>query len=305
MTPKTETDKDISIRFGKILVPTDFSELSNAVIPYGAALARRLGSILYVAHVIPSNSYEHLAIQDQGAVLARMSGEAEKRISDLLSPTEFKGIRYQGLVDHGEVWPELSSMVTKNGIDLIVTGMHGWHGVRKLVSGSMAEEIFSLAPCAVLLIGPGVNIALKTEERLERILYVTDFSEESKRAMKYAYDLAKISSAKLYFLHIVSDVWSEPLCTRMSPDAFFRLRILEKGWPEREQGIEPEYLVECGSPEALPVEVAGKHNVQLMVLNAPGTSHPGLAARLPGPLAYNIASHSPCPVLIVRGTSKS
>lgn len=298
-------DQGISIRFGKILVPTDFSELSNAVVPYGAALARRLGSILYVAHVIPSSSYEHLAIRDRGAALTRLSGEAEKQISDLLSSDRFKGVRYQGLVDHGEVWPELSSMVTKNGIDLIVTGMHGWHGVRKLVSGSMAEEIFSLAPCAVLLVGPEVNIAHKSEERLERILYATDFSAESKGAMEYAYELAKISRAKLYFLHIVGDVWSEPVSTRMSPDAFFRQRLLEEGWPEHELGIEPEYLVEFGSPEALPVEVARKHDVQLMVLNAPGTSHPDLAAHLPGPLAYNIASHSPCPVLIVRGTSKS
>lgn len=90
----------------------------------------------------------------------------------------------------------------RHDIDLIVTGSQGRHGVQKLLSGSVAEEISRLAACPVLLIGPEVAIEPEAEVPLDRILYATDFSPESRRAMDYAYALARAYGAHLYFLHI-------------------------------------------------------------------------------------------------------
>lgn len=89
----------------------------------------------------------------------------------------------------------------------------------------------------------------------------------------------------------------------MPADAFIRLRLPEKGWPPREEGIEPEFLVEFGSPEVRTLEVADQRGAQLIVLNVYGTTHPDLSAHLPGPLAYDIVSHARCPVLVVRGAA--
>lgn len=46
----------------------------------------------------------------------------------------------------------LGTIRTKD-IDLVVLGTHGRRGLRKLVLGSVAEEVFRLAPCPVLTVG--------------------------------------------------------------------------------------------------------------------------------------------------------
>jgi hypothetical protein len=50
---------------------------------------------------------------------------------------------------------------------------------------------FRLASVPVLVVGPEVLIDPQAEVRVERILYATDLLPESRRAMRYAYALAK------------------------------------------------------------------------------------------------------------------
>jgi nucleotide-binding universal stress UspA family protein len=297
--------ENIPIRFDRILLTTDFTDISAKALPYAAALARRFGATLYVAHVIPTEDYAHIPPGERDVALAEMKQHAERQITALLATSHFAGIPHQMVLDHGDVLAVLSMIVERHGIDLIVTGTHGKHGLQKLLSGSIAEEILRLASLPVLAIGPEVAVEPQTEVRVERILYVTDFSPRSERAMLYAYALAKAYRAHLYFLHVIEDVWREPTSTKMPAEVFCHLQLQEKGLPEREEGVEPEFLVEFGSAEAQTLEVAERRQIQLMVLNVPGgTTHPALAAHLPGPVAYNIVSHARCPVLGVRGGSE-
>jgi nucleotide-binding universal stress UspA family protein len=295
----------IPIRFDKILLPTDFSPVSAKALPYAAALARRFGSTLYVAHVVPPEAYAHIPPEERDTALAAIKRRAEKQITELLASAHFAGIPHHIVLDHGEVLPLLSRFVEKIGIDVIVTGTHGKHGLPKLLSGSVAEEILRVASLPVLALGPEVAIEPQDEVHVERILYATDFPPDSTRAMRYAFALAKAYVAQLFFLHVVNDAWQEPLATKLSAEAFSRLELLAKGLPETEQGIQPEFLVEFGSPEDLTLEIANKRKVQLLVLNVPGTTHPAFTAHLPGPLAYNIVTHAHCPVLAVRGRAET
>jgi nucleotide-binding universal stress UspA family protein len=304
MTEPISLKDGVSVRIGRILFSTDFSEVSARALPYAAAVARRFGSTLYVVHVIPSESYEQIASGAPDAALDDMRKKAEERITTLLESSHFSGIPHRVVLVHGEVRPVLFSLVKEHHIDLIVAGAHGRHGVEKLLSGSMAEEIFRQTPCPVMLVGPEVTIAPEDEVHLERILYVTDFSPESRPAADYAYTLAKVYSAQLHFLHVVENLYKEPLSNRMTPDAFCRLRLLENGWPEREQGIDPEFHVEFGERESLTLQAATRLGAQLIVVGIPGTGHPDFAAHLPGPLAYNVMSHAHCPVLGVPGEGK-
>ena len=66
----------------------------------------------------------------------------------------FSDIAHTATVERGEVWEVLSSLVEEKKIDLIVVGTHGRRGLKKLVLGSMAEQVFRQARCPVLTIGP-------------------------------------------------------------------------------------------------------------------------------------------------------
>ena len=294
---------DTPIRLERILFATDFSQTAATALPYGAAVARRFGSTIYVANVIHADEYAHIEPNQLDRTLDQMKQAAEQRIKALLASSHFDDIPFQVILDHGDPTAVIAALVDKHSIDLIVAGSHGRHGIHKLLSPSMDESIARAAACPALLIGPAAAIEPEAEVHLKQMLLATDFSPESRRAVEYAYTLAKAYGAKLYVFHVAEDVWSEPLSTRMSANAFCRMRLLEIGWPQSEQGIEPEFLVEFGPSETLILEAAAKHGVELIVVGVPRTTHPHLSSHLPGPLAYNLASHSRCPVLAVRSAA--
>jgi nucleotide-binding universal stress UspA family protein len=294
---------DASIRLERILFATDFSPTAAMALPYAAAIARRFHATIYVVHVIPIEEYAHIAPEQLDRTLREMKQAAEHRTTALLASSHFKDIPFQVILAHGDPMTVTSALVDEHSIELIVAGSHGRHGLHKLLAPSMDEAIARAAACPALLIGPEAAIEPETEVHLERILFATDFSPHSRRAMDYAYALAKAHGAHLYVLHVAEDVWNEPLSTRMSADAFCRMRLLENDLPQNPGGIEAEFLVEFGPPETLILEAARKHGVQLIVVAVPRTSHPHLSSRLPGPLAYNLASHALCPVLAVPSTT--
>ncbi|MGO8720029.1 MAG: universal stress protein [Acidobacteriaceae bacterium] len=119
--------------------------------------------------------------------------------------------------------------------------------------------------------------------RLKRILFATDFSPESNRALEYAYAMANAYEAELYVLHVAENIRREPLSTKMTADAFCRMRLLQNCLPENEQGVQPRFLVDFGPAEPLILEVAQKRAVQVIVVSAPATTHPICLPICPGP----------------------
>lgn len=77
------------------------------------------------------------------------------------------------------VWNVVSELVTEFKVDLIVLGTHGHGGLRHLVLGSVAEQIFRRAACPVLTVGPGAHDGL-AQGKLNTIVYATNFSPASR-----------------------------------------------------------------------------------------------------------------------------
>ncbi|HTU33488.1 MAG TPA: universal stress protein [Candidatus Acidoferrum sp.] len=300
MNEGTGQAEGISIHFDKILFATDFSPASATALPYVAAIVRRFNSQLWIVHIVSSREFEDTAEQQGVDPFTRVRQNAETPITALLNSTPFKDIPHHMLLERGEVMSTLSRLADEHAIDLIAAGTHGPHGLQKLVSGSTAEEIQRLARRPVLLVGPDVATDPQAEVNIERILFATDFRPESRFALEYAYALARAYAAHLIILHVVDNPLDEPLATRMSGEAFCRLRMLETKWPERRQSIEPEFVLEFGSRQQWTLDTIAKRDVQLLVLSAPRTAHPLLKSHLPGPLTYDIITHSRCPVITIR-----
>jgi nucleotide-binding universal stress UspA family protein len=291
------------IRLKKILFATDFSHTSAMALPYAAAFARRFGSSICVTHIIPPEAFAHIPPDQLEATLRQMKEDAKQQITALLASSHFSDIPFQIILDHGDVMPMISGLVEKHNIDLIVAGSHGRHGVQKLLSPSVEEAIARAAACPALLIGPEAAIEPEAEVHLSRILYATNFSRQSRRAMDYAYALAKAYEAELLVMHVAENILKEPLANRMTAGEFSRMRLLESDLLENARGVEPEFLVAFGMPEERILQTAKQRGIQLIVVGVPGSTHPGLSSHLPGPLAWDLAAHSPCPVLAIRSAA--
>jgi len=99
-----------------------------------------------------------------------------------------------------KVWEVLAQLIEEQDTDLLVVGTHGRTGIRQLLMGSIAEEIFRRAHCPVLSVGPNVLDNPEDLAEFHQILLATDSSEDSLAAAPYAISLAQEHQAQLYLL---------------------------------------------------------------------------------------------------------
>jgi nucleotide-binding universal stress UspA family protein len=222
---------------------------------------------------------------------------AEKSMAELERMEELQSLPHEVVMQSGETWEVLSRLVSDQNIDLIVMGTHGSGGIDKLMLGSTAEKVVRHATCPVLTIGP--HVRLLSLERFGNILYATDFSSGSLRALNYALSLAEEDRAELTLLHIIeSNPVSEAELVewkRRDGERLSRLVPTDIDLPSK-----PEIEVETGDPAKEIVRLADTRNAELIVMG----SHSGgtVSTHLPWTTLHHILQQAHCPVLTVRAT---
>ena len=297
---KNEAKTNVKIDVKNVLFLTDFSVAAGAAIPYAAAIAKRFGSRLHALHVQtpvvnPMTEPATWAALEQSAARETNKQREALRLS-------FPGMHPEVIIEEGSLWLTLKSVVEKNKIDLIVLGTRGRLGLGKFFLGSMAEEIFRQAPCAVLTVGPSSQPEPPRDAKFIEILYATDFNPESVAAASYAVSLAQEFQAHLTLLHVIKDREVGDLLhpgDLVKSSARMLRNLVSK---EAELWCEPRFAVEQGSPAEKILEVAKQRKADLIVLGVRRPSGlPGAATHLPIATAHKVVSHAKCPVLTVRG----
>ena len=281
-----------------ILFPTDLSQAGLAACPYAAEIAKRFGATLYALHVVTPAVNPMTDPATWAAVEKSAEAEAARERKTLL--TAFPGIQPEVLIEEGGLWSVLGSVLEKYEIDLIVLATHGRSGVKKILLGSVAEEIFRKAPCAVLTVGP-YSLEQPPKAEISEIVYATDFGPDSTAAAPYAISLAQEFQAHLTLLHVIDDGKAGDLSHAHEFTASAK-RLLRNLVPtEAELWCEPRFVVESGPAAETILNVAALKNADLIVLGVrQPTGVPGAATHLPIATAHKIVSQAHCPVLTVR-----
>jgi nucleotide-binding universal stress UspA family protein len=227
-----------------------------------------------------------------------MDGEwydAQARLRDFLHCDALRGTLHEGVTERGELWNVLDDVIHRHDIDLIILGTHGKHGLKKLVLGSDAEQVFRKSRCPVLTIGP--KVPPPTESSAFRtIVFATDFSAGSLHALPYALSLAEENQAHLVLLHLIPLV---PLQHQESVAASARTRLEEMLPKDAADWCRPECIVRFEFPAEGILNLAREQNADLIVMGVhKGT--PFASAHLPWAIAYEVVCEAPCPVLTVR-----
>ena len=177
------------VKLDNILFTTDFSSSSLAALPYAAAVARRYGSKIFLAHAVQPHPYP-LVSGEAITFMDELVQGARKEINELAGSELLKGIEHQALLGHGEITVVLEKFVRDHHIDLVITGTHGRRGFRRFILGSVAEEMFRTTQCPVLTVGPHVAHAAPETLSLHHVLYATRLAEESACACSFALSFA-------------------------------------------------------------------------------------------------------------------
>ncbi|MDG0818152.1 universal stress protein [Bdellovibrio svalbardensis] len=202
---------------------------------------------------------------------------------------------------------------------MLILGTHGHKGVRKILLGSVAEEVIRSSRIPVFVLGPVAQekkAVLKISPDMQ-ILFLTDFSDSSLAAEEFVKTLCKKLGCSVLFLHnigqqimnIRQNLYGsgyipfnmEKMFSQMTEDAQRELDRKTKAWAkqgfratsilvEKEETLDKHFKKQIRAQTGL--IVMGTHGRNKVV-----TSFLGSTAR-------SILLESPLPVIVVRASHK-
>ena len=138
----------------KILVPTDFSDCSEAALAYGRHMAQAFGASLHVLHVVQDPYTQPWAAEafpaPLGDLLVQWEEQARARMVDSLPEAERASTTVATQI--GSPFFEIVRYAQDEHIDLVVLGTHGRGPLGHMLLGSVAEKVVRKAPCPVLTV---------------------------------------------------------------------------------------------------------------------------------------------------------
>jgi len=267
-----------------VLFATDFSPASLDALPYASALVRAFGGKLHLCH-IEATAPLSAGLADPHLYEAAGKEAAENLAALRLLPV-LKGLQPSLVLAEGDFKTELLKIVNQAQIDLVVAGTSGRTGLRKMLLGSVTEEICRDVACPILTVGPG--LAPEEVEPFKRILFPTNLSELSKKTVPYLAMLAQRFGAQITVLHVVAqDGGTAPESRRAE---------MGLGFPEL-AAFEPEFLVTEGNVAETVLRIAEEKKADLIAMGIRNAFRPGVLRER---TAYRIIAGARCPVLTVR-----
>jgi nucleotide-binding universal stress UspA family protein len=278
-----------------ILFPTDFSQASEAALPFALKLARIYGARVHVAHVIlpePNPRVLSPRVGEQDSVW----DEAHEHLDEFTHVPSIGDVHCTSLLATGDLGEVIPTMIREHEIDLVVVGTRGRRGVSRLVLGSKAEAIYRSAPCPVLTVGPHIS---RSEWKLETILCPVDLEGDPKPALDYAFALAEDNAAALIVMIAVPVVpWQHR--SDIEREACARMRKLLPTFGKPDGMSEPQFLVRWEPPAEAILTCADVREADLIVMGVRKSRIAGLSSHLPWPVASEVVSRAASPVLTVR-----
>jgi nucleotide-binding universal stress UspA family protein len=283
------TMNPIAVTFEHILVPTDFSEISQRALEYAKSIAKQGNSELLLVHVnLPVDliTPPEAAWIDEAEIQAQQEEQLEQSGAALCS----EGYQAKAISLTGPLYAKLLSAVQQYKVDLIVLGTHAKKGLERFLLGSDAEAMLRRAHCPVLSVGPGVPDLEGNMWRLREVICATTLDPRSAEVAAYAHKLAAQHGAELVLLH-VKDAGSEEDADWLSFEEAFHYYVPEnlgkRTWLRTRLG--------SAAPGMSIVDLAKQRGSDLIVMGARPAS--SMATHLVPGTAAKVLLEAPCPVM--------
>jgi len=280
--------------FKKILVPVDGSHPCLHAEELAAVIAKNFKSKVTVIHVV-SHELLHrrleLHYQVPPSVLTEITNwffqAGRKVLWDAEALFKEEGIEVDDRIVEYEDPAETILRVAKDEkYDLVVMGNRGETEAEVSSLGSVAEKVSRHAECPVFIV--------KQKTKISKILVAIDGSENSKKALEHAVQLAQKHKAKITLLNV-----GEAKLFGFKPEVAKDIgeHILSDAATKVKE-VRFNKQLEFGNPAETIIEVAKKGNYDIIVVGSRGVS--SVKRFFLGSVSDDVSHHAQCSVLIVR-----
>jgi nucleotide-binding universal stress UspA family protein len=279
----------VAVTFKHILVPTDFSDVSQRALEYAKILAKQGDSELLLVHVDPPVNLitpPEAAWIDQSEIQAMHEEQLQQCGAELIA----EGYRTLAISLSGPLYDQLLSAIEEYKVDLIVLGSHGRKGMDRLLLGSDAEALLRHARCPVLSVGPSVPDLENRIWSIREVLCAVTFDQRSAEVAAYAHKLAVQFGVELVFFHVKSPGSQQDEDWTSFEKAFHQ----HVGDEDAKYSWSRTRLV-SGTPGSSIADVARQRGSDLIVMGVRPAS--AMRTHLPPGIAARVLMEAPCPVM--------
>jgi len=289
----------------RILVPIDFSDVSNKALNYAISMAIAFKADLLLANVIEDSPA--VVPDSHGSTFEKKLSfdETQKRLEAIIPEDIRRTLQSSCLVKRGPVEDGLLAVAKDQQVTLIVMGTHGRRAFARWLLGSVTERILRKVSVPTITVSHPEGDIEPWRISNGRLLYATDLSYGSEHGMTLAYELAKRFDAELTVLHVMLP-WSGILSTQNESDheqlRERMLKRLEESIPE-DARLDARVHLELreGGPYQAILDVAEEKVVDLIVVNLHGQDRTEREAL--GSTAERVIRGSARPVLSIPWVS--
>lgn len=287
----------------KILVPTDFSDLSLKAITVADKWASLFDGTVHLFHShIPVTELDEPYSMGMSSNVYNSFEEVEDSIRERLNELADKHInsKHRGEVIVAIGNPAQAIVNEAEEFDLIVLSTHGRTGFRRFLLGSVAEKVLRMTPTPVLVVEDKSDIG-----NIEKILVTTDFSDNSDAAFPKALNIAKKTGGTVTLLHVISleQFEGEEASPSLKKIREQRIKLIEKEFfHELKDRANSKIIVYGGSPHEAIFNHVKENDYNLVVMSTVGRT--GLDYLMMGSTTANVVRNVDTAVLSIRPDRK-
>lgn len=285
----------------RVLIASDLSEASDEAVRQG--VARAAGGKLALCHVMPelgmhallAQQYEedlNKQLQVQPRIAEALRGQVER-----LAPQV--GATAEVFIEQGSAYDQILARAEQWQAQLIAVGTHGRTGLRRLLLGSVADQIVRAAHCPVLV---------ARSEREGAILAATDLTDPALPAIELAAAEAARTGRKLVVMHAMETREGDAAMGLLgalpaldTPETLAARRELASLIIQtalQRLGAQAQVVIAAEDALRETLELAESLPAALIVVGTHGRS--GLSRVVLGSMTARLIEHAPCSVLVAR-----
>ena len=143
--------------FGKILYPTDFSDVSKKALGYIKTLKDAGAKEVVVLHVIDEREIDHIShLPDVPIDIEELKNKRQEHAKEQIGAIE-KGLKEKGftvktMIKKGIPFTEILKAEEKENVSAVVIGSHGKSCVSEMLLGSVSEKVIRKSTKPVLVV---------------------------------------------------------------------------------------------------------------------------------------------------------
>lgn len=142
----------------RVVLATDFSDGAGRALTVAIRFAKLLGAAVDLVHVYPMAAAGVLSpvpgVVPLPPAPPDLLDEIERSLDAVATQVRAAGVDRLTTILQGRAADEIVAYANRVAADLIVMGTHGRTGIRRVLLGSVAEQVLRQARCPLLVVPP-------------------------------------------------------------------------------------------------------------------------------------------------------